>query len=354
MEIIPSHITISDFCDQLQAGTIEVNRRYQRSDRVWPDAAQSFLIETILRGFPVPKLFLHQKTDRVSRKSIRQIIDGQQRATAIKAFYDDELRLARNLELEEARFRTYSELDENLQARFLNFPLAVDLFANTSDDDVREVFRRINSYEVPLNPEEQRHARYQGEFKWFIYHLSSQYDELMFRVGAFTDKQLVRMQDMKLLTEITHSLLNGISTTNKRSLDTLYREYDPSFPGAEGLTARISAAFDELASMTGVHDSPLVKPYSLYALVLALLHAVKAAPALSEIAPGGERLAAGRISERRLSVLIEAIEERDEDGPYGDFVKATLGGTNVKAKRETRFKYLVDALSREGGRLISA
>jgi len=230
VQIIATHVPVSDFCDQMDMGVITVNRRYQRSDRVWPEAAQSFLIETILKGFPVPKLFLHQKTDRVSKKSVRDIIDGQQRATAIKAFRDGDLRLARNLELIDAGGRTYEELPEELQSTFLNFPLGVDLFTNATEDDVREVFRRINSYEVPLNPEEQRHARYQGEFKWFIYHLSTRYDAVFRTVGAFTDKQLVRMQDMKLLAEVAHALLKGIATTNKTSLNNLYRDNDKAFP----------------------------------------------------------------------------------------------------------------------------
>src|SRR5689334_10820545 len=127
MQIIPTNITVADYCADLATDTIIVNRDYQRSNQVWPPAAQSFLIESILLGFPVPKLTHYQITDRVSRNTYREIVDGQQRTEAIKAFYDNRLRLSRTLDYAEAQGRTYDELPEELQDRFLSYPLGVDL-----------------------------------------------------------------------------------------------------------------------------------------------------------------------------------------------------------------------------------
>lgn len=55
MEIRPSTITVTDYCGMVDSHEVRVNRDYQRSDQVWPRTAQSFLIETILLGFPIPK-----------------------------------------------------------------------------------------------------------------------------------------------------------------------------------------------------------------------------------------------------------------------------------------------------------
>jgi hypothetical protein len=95
--------------------------------------------------------------------------------------------------------------------------LSQDLFVGATPAEVREVFRRINSYTVPLNAEEQRHATYQGPFKWFIARLSKDLGDAQIEMGAFTQKQLVRMADSKLFTELSHALLNGITTTNKNA-----------------------------------------------------------------------------------------------------------------------------------------
>ena len=69
METVPTSYTIAEYCNDLRENAIQVERKYQRNDHLWPLQAQSFLIETILLGYPVPKLFLHQVTDRVSRRA---------------------------------------------------------------------------------------------------------------------------------------------------------------------------------------------------------------------------------------------------------------------------------------------
>ena len=81
------------------------------------------------------------------------------------------------------------------------------------------MFRRMNSYTVPLNPEELRNAEYQGAFKWFIYEKSRKYAVALTDIGVFGEKGLVRMQDLKLYTEILHAVENGVTTTSKKSLD---------------------------------------------------------------------------------------------------------------------------------------
>lgn len=346
LEIVPSAMPISEFCEQLNTHKILVDRRYQRSDRVWPEAAQAFLIESIILGYPVPKLFLHQQTDRISRKTVKFIVDGQQRSVAIQTFFNDELKLSKNFDLLDDAGKKYSELTPASQDRFLSYGIGIDLFVNTTVDEVREVFRRINSYEVPLNPEEQRHARWQGDFKWYVYHLAHDLDRVWPRVGTFAEKQLVRMQDMKLISEMSHALLSGVTTTNKASLDRLYRDYDNGFPFANEFADRISAAMEAVDEMEAIHGTVLAKPYMMYALVLAITHVETPVARFRGIAVGGHGLAAQRVREARLLDLAAAIDDGDQEGPFTSFVKASEKGTNVKAAREARIKEFVEALSR--------
>ena len=169
MNIRPNSITftVADYCNAHKRQEVLVDRKYQRNSRVWPQRAQSYLIETILRGFPMPKLALHQKTDLTSRKSLKYVVDGQQRTNAIVDFFNGDLTLSRSLELEEARGRTLDSLSQELQETFLSYPLQFDQFEAADEDVVREYFRRINSFTTPLNPEERRHANFQGNMKWF-------------------------------------------------------------------------------------------------------------------------------------------------------------------------------------------
>jgi hypothetical protein len=349
MNIVPTNFTVADYCNALNRGDITVNRIYQRSNKVWPDIAKSFLIETIICGYPVPKLSLYQTLDLKSRRTVKEIVDGQQRTAALVEFFDNSLRLSRSLETEDIAGRTLSELGDEHQAAFLHYGLSVDLFVGARPEDVREIFRRINSYTVPLNPEEQRHSQFQGPFKWFIYRLTKEYDTALVNMGAFTEKQIIRMADAKLYTETTHALVNGITTTNKKSLDKLYRENDQVFQGEERIQRQIQTALDHLIAWTGVHSTRLMKPYVLYSLLLAVTHAEQPAKELTiEQAPGGEGLLDGRLLQQNLSVLADALENPEIDiipELAARFREASEAKTNTGKNRITRFLVLYKALT---------
>lgn len=168
MERISTNYTVSDYCAGMERGEIVVNKEYQRSERVWPDIARSFLIETMLLGFPMPKLYLYSVVDLKKRKTVKEIVDGQQRSMAIWEFFEDKFMLSRKLETEDFCGKKFSELDDEWQQKFITYAISADLFVSATDEEVRETFRRMNSYTIPLNPEEQRHAEFQGAFKWFV------------------------------------------------------------------------------------------------------------------------------------------------------------------------------------------
>ena len=344
-ELNSTTYTVADYCAMLERKEVIVNRAYQRSDKVWPAAAQSFLIETMLLGYPVPKLSLHQMTDVKTRKSVKEIVDGQQRTKAIELFYSDQMRLSATIRLEEARGRRYSDLPPELQHSFLDYGLSVDVFTGASSDQIREVFRRINSYTVPLNPEEQRHARWQGAMKWFIYGLSRDFDEIMLLMGTFTEARLVRMSDAKLYGEIVHALLHGITTTKAAQLDALYRENDAEFAEADAFGKRFQDAIDLLLGMDDLHGGPLMKPHMMYSLLLAIMHVRQPAATLQAVVPlqePGVIHVTGAVT--RLSAMAAALDEEETPEGYAAFVSASEAKTNVKDQRETRLKELVKAL----------
>ena len=132
--------------------------------------------------------------------------------------------------------------------RFLNYSLPIDLFVAATPFDIRETFRRMNSYTVPLNAEEQRHARFQGDFKWFAYNTSKEFEELFVSVGTFNSKKLVRMQDIKLISEVCHAIENGIQTTSKLVLDRLYEKYDEGFSDERRIHRRFVNVSSRLTS----------------------------------------------------------------------------------------------------------
>ncbi len=273
MDISLAQLTVVELSDALDRGEITVNKAYQRSSSVWPPAARSFLIETILLGYPIPKLYMSMVTDLKTRKTRKEIVDGQQRTTAIQDYYKNRFKLSKRAEPDEAAGKTFDELDEGLQQKFISYKLTADQFIGATPEDIREMFRRINSYTVPLNGEERRHAEFQGDFKWFIYQLSKKYDQALQNAGVFGEKALARMQDTKLFSEIAHAMMEGIRTTSSNILRALYAKHDEEFTDEKTYRKRISAGIDALIELDDLHNGPLMRPYHVYALVLALIHA---------------------------------------------------------------------------------
>ena len=73
---------ISDFVSRSQQDKLELSPSFQRSD-VWPTGDAQLLIESILRGIPLPSVIILKPKDG---KSSFQVVDGKQRLTAIFRF----------------------------------------------------------------------------------------------------------------------------------------------------------------------------------------------------------------------------------------------------------------------------
>ena len=346
MHITSTNYTVADYCQAMINREIIVNRNYQRSDKVWPPAAKSFLIETILLNYPIPKLSLFQKTDLRSRKTYKEIVDGQQRSQAILEFFEDKFRLSRSSEIAEVAGKQCSELDKEFQQAFLDYSLSVDLLVSATVFDIREVFRRINAYTVPLNPEEKRHSVYQGEFKWFIHKLSRTYDQNLLDLGVLGEKQLTRMADTKLYSEIIHALLNGITRTNAKILDKLYESRENEFHEIGEVAKKLEYAIDFILNITDIHKGPLMRPYNFYSLVLAIIHMrnpVKSFLPLYQ--PQIPYNCDSNVVVANLTLLVQVLETPEEaDGKFKEIISATSSGTNFKENREKRFTWLCKAL----------
>src|SRR5258706_2201265 len=143
MQVTPSGYTIAQFCQLMEQTTIKVNRDYQRTAQAWPLAARSYLIDTVLSGYPMPKISLYQKTDVKKRSTFMEIVDGQQRSQAISDFFKGTLRLSGNTQW---AGKTYAQLSEEDQGKFLNYHITTDIFVGATDNDIRQMFKRINSY----------------------------------------------------------------------------------------------------------------------------------------------------------------------------------------------------------------
>src|SRR5689334_18410826 len=78
-------------------GSIDTAPPYQRRGRLWSDTDKAYLIDSILNGFDIPKLYMADFTFADSPLNVKKlpyaIIDGKQRLEAILDFFDGKIRL---------------------------------------------------------------------------------------------------------------------------------------------------------------------------------------------------------------------------------------------------------------------
>ena len=133
----PRSIGVNDFIRWQEDSSLVLSPKFQRR-QVWPQKARSYLIDTILRGLPIPKLYMRQQLDVKSTKTIHEVVDGQQRIRSILEFYAGNFKLAK----EHGEFGgcSYANLPAEAQKRFLKYDFSVDVLIDAVDADVLEIF----------------------------------------------------------------------------------------------------------------------------------------------------------------------------------------------------------------------
>jgi hypothetical protein len=184
----PQTYTIADFLKWHDDGELILNPKFQRGS-VWLPQARSYFIDSILRGYPIPKLLLRTSVDRDSRRTIRDVVDGQQRLRTIIDFSIGKLVLGSKAK--EFKGQRYGDLSNDFKDGFLSYKLTCEQLINADDDDVLEVFVRINSYAVPLTEPELRNARFDNDFSDLVKETVANVPSL-WRLGVISERERVR------------------------------------------------------------------------------------------------------------------------------------------------------------------
>jgi len=212
--------SISDFLEWHRNGLLELDPQFQRR-AVWSEKAKSYLVDTIVRGKPIPKIFISQRLE--GARNVRVVVDGQQRLRAIIGFVNEDFTISRahNPELAGTPF---SELPQDVRDDFYQYALGVDVLFNMTYEDTLDVFTRINSYTVTLNRQERLNAKYLGYFKQAAFHLGHQYATYYVDGGIMTRARVGRMAEAELASDLLMALLGGIQTN--KSIEQYYKQYE--------------------------------------------------------------------------------------------------------------------------------
>ena len=82
------NFSISDIEEWDNKGSLVLAPKFQRRE-VWNPKARSYLLDTVIRGKPIPKIYMRQRLEPQTKRMIREVVDGQQRLRSVLSFLKD-------------------------------------------------------------------------------------------------------------------------------------------------------------------------------------------------------------------------------------------------------------------------
>lgn len=294
MKAQPDDLNVRDIIALRNQQMLVVNPEYQRGV-VWTLSQKKKLVDSVLRGYPIPLIYLHH-IKQSAGKLISQryeVIDGQQRISALGDFVDGAFRLFDPVKDEaEARFpdfikrqpcawggKAFSELDSTLQEGLLSTPLRIVQIETHDGNEARDLFVRLQAG-MPLNSQEKRDA-WPGQFTDFILRLGGKaglarypghdFFNLLMRAQKVKDRGKFRQLAAQVAILFMNRQQTGDSTfcdINAEAIDDFYYEnlgFDTTSPEA----ARLGIVFDKVTEL--LRDQKRSKVIGHEAIHLVLL-----------------------------------------------------------------------------------
>ncbi len=331
--------TVNDFVGWHDRRELMLSPDFQRR-RVWNLRAKSYLVDTIVRGMPIPQIFIRQIVHPSARRTVREVIDGQQRLSAIIDFIDGKFTV---LPVHNSAIagRRYDDLPEATQCGILEFPLTVNVLSGSDDADVLEIFSRINSYSVTLNRQEKLNAEYSGAFKQAMHKLARKHLAYWREHKILSSTQIARMGDVDLTADLVATMMTKLQQGSNHIKDH-YKRYDDEFLLDNVVSVQFNYVLSLIEKMIGVliEETEFRRAPLFYPLFTATYDTV--------FGFGSNSIHPMRILDENkvveinitLQELSDKVKAREVEGAAGEFVRATQLGTNLLRNRAIRHEFL--------------
>jgi hypothetical protein len=347
--------SIAELLDLRRNGMLAVNPEYQRG-AVWNASQQKKLIDSVLRGYPLPIIFLHHKKKIVAgmQREDLEIIDGQQRLNALQLFREGGLNLFDPIEDDKiARFplfiknqtcpwsrKNFDSLPQDLQNQFLNTTISVALIETNVDDEARDLFIRLQAG-LPLNAQEKRDA-WPGGYPEFVLKLAGKannekypghnfFKDVVKKIGVDRGqvRQLCAQIGMLYFEKATQNNWKDIGTA---AIDDYYYK-NLSFDNAAPEVAEFRKVLDKAYSIIGNRGIKRLQGHEAIHVILMI------SDLFDDYSPAWETKFLGAFEQFRKKC---AIAKASRDGGYWTkYVQWTMTSSDSKSSLLIRHKFFI-------------
>jgi hypothetical protein len=199
MDRQPALQTITWLLNLKKFDQLDLDPPYQRKS-VWSLREKQRFLDTILRNYPSPALFLHVTYDEEGNVTYH-VVDGKQRISTILDFVEGKIRLAKDTgdnRLDGAKWADLSKFP-GIRKNFWTYQVTVEQIDDIQEPLVREIFERLNRNSRKLEAQELRHAQFDG---WLISYLEEEAERPIWKELKVSSRAKARrMSDVQQLSE---------------------------------------------------------------------------------------------------------------------------------------------------------
>jgi hypothetical protein len=289
----------------------------------------------------VPEIYIQKETDEEG-ETIYAIIDGQQRIRTLLEFPRNDFELLDKYS-SGREGQNWEELTKQEKVNYWNYRLVVREISDASDEELRDLFRRLNQHTVVLNAQEIRNARFKGDFIQTVTELADQDFWAENRIASANE--IRRMLDIEFIAELLIGIMHG-PQNKKTTLDPLFESYDDAIPEKQKWLKRFETARDTTEQLVADFRSSRWRGKSdYYSLFLAA----------AELTENG-RLQSSKLQEARktLKKFGEAVSlqlTKEESKPKASkdvrrYATAVEKAASDKDRRQSRHEILIELLEK--------
>lgn len=317
-------------------GELEVKPPFQRNP-VWVTRQKSYLIDTILNGFPIPEIYIQETVDEKGNTKYI-IVDGQQRIRSVLEYLEGKFSIDSKDSPDFADL-FFDDLTTEQKKEVYKYKFVIRMLPPMSDERLREIFQRLNKNTVALNKQELRQATYWGPFIKTMNELSDL--EQWSEIDVFTPNNIRRMLDVEYISELAIALLHG-HQNKKQNLDKFYTIYEEEFEERSFVKKVFNNILNELNSvLPSLNKTRWKKKSDFYTLFLVLAKYNSHIPFSSDVR-GDVTDTLERFGEE-IDYLVktdkEGVEEKQVSEGALKYVKGIRATTDLKARKD-RFEGL--------------
>lgn len=243
-----SEKTIQDIANLFKSYTKNKQRHLNLSpgfqrESVWTHKDRQKLIDSILRNYPIPAIFLYRREE--NGEIVYDVVDGKQRIETCLMF----MGLIRGKQFlakvqlpnkDDREWISYKILQRREKQYLLTGYKITTIEVKGDPSDVIELFVRINSTGKALTPAEKRHAKYyHSPFLKSAGKLANKFESYFLENKIVTEAQTTRMKHIELICELMISTYQGDIINKKAALDKMMDDKSLSLAKAKSIETRV-------------------------------------------------------------------------------------------------------------------